>query len=219
MHTLPCAQNGTLFLFLKHYFWTGCMLMVVDFPAPLWPSSARIWPSNIAMSRLSTATCKLQLCPQQSVCGVSKANSILSILCWKWHFLSLALYLTPSSCCTSWYFCHLLFIPSYVMVIWKCNTCAALPSFLRVSEILVQGQSFARRIQKLQTSAAGPSRVEVKDRGNRGNRRNMESTNSSEQKRKKQILSYRKGGNWGNSSRDFCLWNFFCSCTFRWWSL
>ena len=94
---------------------TGCMLMVVDFPAPLWPSSARIWPSNIAMSRLSTATCKLQLCPQQSVSGVSKANSILSILCWKWHFLSLAMYLTPSSCCTSWYFC-LSF--AYLFPVW-----------------------------------------------------------------------------------------------------
>ena len=213
MHTLPCAQNGTLLLFLKHYFWTGCMLMVVDFPAPLWPSSARIWPSNIAMSRLSTATCKLQLCPQQSVSGVSKANSILSILCWKWHFLSLAM------------LCTWPLLPVVRPVWWLSEsvaiTCRALPSFLRVSEILVQGQSFARRIQKLQTSAAGPSRVEVevKDWGNSGNRGNMKSTGSSEQKRKKQILSYRKGGNWGNSSRDFCLWNFFCSCTFRWWSL
>lgn len=165
-------------------------------------------------SHLQTATLSTAVCFWREQ---SKLHPLHPMLEMTLPITCYALYLTPSSCCTSWYFCHLF--PVWWLSESVAITCRALPSFLRVSEILVQGQSFARRIRKLQTSAAGPSRVEVKDRGNRGNNGNMESTGSSEQKRKKQILSYRKGGNWGNSSRDFCLWNFFCSCTFRWWSL
>ena len=146
MHTLPCAQNGTLLLFWNTISEQGACWWSLTFQHHCGPA--------VPESDLQTSPCPGFPQPpancnsvHSSLFVVSKANSILSILCWKWHFLSLPMYLTPSSCCTSWYFCHLLPIPScvmYVLVVWKCSyhciTCAALPSFLRVSEILVQGQ-------------------------------------------------------------------------------